>query len=122
MKHLVTLLALSFLSPAMSAQDPDCAGRDRFPAFAAYSALTQSFGIPGESLDKAKTTTRRISSQKIGKDLYLQVHLVNFMTKTGTSTSAIVVNEVSSQECSVSAEDVYLISNKLTSYTDTKRH
>lgn len=68
----------------------------------------------------AGAKVRLITSEKIGKDLFRQVHLIQFSVKTGEKLSAITVNEVSSQECSMSNVDVYLVSRQLGNYSGNK--
>ena len=74
--------------------------------------------MSADLLDLSKTKVRRLASEKIGKDVYVQVHLVTYMKKTGEPVPVVTVNEASHQECSISATDVYVVSNKIGGYTD----
>ena len=65
-----------------------------------------SRSIP-DLLDHSKPTVKLLASEKIGKDLYRQIHLVRFVKKTGEPVSAITVNEALHQECSTTEADVY---------------
>ena len=68
--------------------------------------------LDGSKLSYEKTTTNRIASEKIGTDLYRQVHMIQFVETSGVKINAITVNDASSEECSMSKVDVYVISKK----------
>ncbi|PLZ00606.1 hypothetical protein CY652_20150 [Burkholderia sp. WAC0059] len=53
-----------------------------------------------------------IAIQKIGKDLYKQVFDITLYSKSGEQFHVVTVNNVSSQECSISGVDIYLVSRK----------
>ncbi|WP_322062185.1 hypothetical protein [Paraburkholderia sp. J63] len=63
-------------------------------------------------LDESKTKAVPVAIQKIGKDLYRQVFDITLQAKSGEEFHVMTVNEASSQECSMSDVDVYLISRK----------
>jgi hypothetical protein len=64
-------------------------------------------------LDFAKTKTIRFASEKIGENLYRQVHYIVFTEKSGNTIEVITVNEASNEECSMSAVDVFVIREHL---------
>ena len=66
-----------------------------------------------EKLDFTKTKTVRLASEKIGKDLYRQVHFVVFTERAGTTIEVITSNEASNEECSMSGVEVFVISRRL---------
>lgn len=66
-----------------------------------------------EKLDFSKTQTTRLASEKIGKDLYRQIHRVVFFEKPGNTIEVITSNEASNQECSMSGVNVFVISKHL---------
>ncbi len=66
-----------------------------------------------EELDFDKTKTVRLASEKIGKDLYRQIHLVTFTKKSGQQIQVITNNDASSEECSMSGVEAYLVSQHL---------
>lgn len=66
-----------------------------------------------EKLDFTKTKTDRISSEKIGDDLYRQVHHIMFTEKSGNTIEVITVNDASSVECSMSGVEVFVINQHL---------
>lgn len=53
-------------------------------------------------VDFTKTKTERLASEKIGKDLYRQVHHVVFTEKSGKTIEVITSNDASNAECSMS--------------------
>lgn len=101
------------LCTAAYAKDPDCTHPDAWPGGMAFVYLKNAGVIDNDSLDVTKTKITRLASERIGKTLYRQVHLVRFIKKSGESIDAITVNDVSPQECSMSDVDVYLVSRRL---------
>ena len=57
--------------------------------------------------------SRTIASQRIGKNLWRQVFRVTYPLTTGQRLEAIVVEEVSFDECSMSEPQIFLISKAL---------
>lgn len=115
MKIILALLTVSILmfSFSASAKNPDCTGADRWPASVAFVKLKNAEIIDSHTLDDDKTKVVRLASEKIGKDLYRQVHRVTFVKKSGETVAAIVLNDASHEECSVDGGDVYVISKHL---------
>ena len=97
---------------------PHCSDTDAWPTGMAYTHLKNAHIIEPENLDWERTITTRIASQKIGNDLYIQVHMIKFFTKDGESFTTIAVNEASNIECSMSNIDLYIISKILGSYSN----
>lgn len=64
-------------------------------------------------LDFTKTRTIRLASEKIGKDLYRQIHHITFIEASGNTIEVITSNKASHEECSMSGVDVYVISRHL---------
>jgi hypothetical protein len=86
-------------------------------AIMAFTHLKNAGWIKPDSLDTSKTTVTRLASEKLRKNLYRQVHLVKFTQLSGEELSAITVNEVSWDECSMSKGDVYLINQRHGDYS-----
>jgi hypothetical protein len=63
-----------------------------------------------EKVDFTKTKTIRLASEIRGKDLHRQIHQVTFFEKSGSTIQVITSNDVSSEECSMSGVDVYVVS------------
>jgi hypothetical protein len=66
-------------------------------------------------VDFTKTRVVLIAAQKIGKDLYRQVHRVIYLPNDGRTLEAIAVNDASHVECSMSGVQVYVSSAHLSS-------
>lgn len=58
-------------------------------------------------LDSAKTEVRRLASEKIGEDLFRQVHHISFLELSGTTIEVITISDASSEECSMSGVRVF---------------
>lgn len=115
LQSLMPVLLIA-LSTAALAKAPDCTKPDGWPAGMAFTHLKNAGVLDNDLLDFSKTKVTRLASEKIGKDLYRQVHLVRFVKRSGEAIVAMTVNEASSLECSMSNVDVYLISKQLGDY------
>ena len=112
---ILRLLAVLFvLIPlAADAKNPDCAGINRWATRMAFAELKNAGITENDKVDFAQTRTVRLASEKIGKDLYRQVHHITFTEKSGKIIEVITVNDASSQECSMSGVEVYVIAKHL---------
>ena len=106
-------LVLLLATGAVSAKEPDCTGAERWPAASAFVYLKNAGMTDNARLDFTKTRVSRLASEKIGKDLYRQVHLIDFTEKTGKAIQVITSNEASSEECSMSGVQVFVVSARL---------
>jgi hypothetical protein len=119
--YLLTILVALVALPTLAlAKTPDCTHPDAWPSGMAFTHLKNAGVVDNDLFDFKKTQVTRLASEKIAKDLYRQVHLVRFFKNSGEQVSAITVNEVSSQECSMSNVDVYLVSRQLGNYSEKK--
>ena len=109
-----TLTALSFIlfSSAVYAEHPDCSGIERWATKIAFVHLKNAGVTNNQKLDFTKTKTTRLASEKIGKDLYQQIHHIVFTEKSGKTIKVITSNEASNEECSMSSVKVYVISKE----------
>jgi hypothetical protein len=73
-------MAAVMVMPAF-AETPDCSGTGHWPTMSALSRL--KFAGIADDVVSAKTKTTRIASERIGKDLYRQVHRVTFTEVSG---------------------------------------
>jgi hypothetical protein len=113
-KIAVVALLIFALTPLSGlAKDPDCSGTERWPTKMAFVHLKNAGITDNEKLDFTKTKTVRLASERIGKDLFRQIHHVTFSEKTGNTIEVITVNNASSEECSMSGVDVFVISKHL---------
>jgi hypothetical protein len=92
---------------------PNCSGTDNWATNMAFTHLKNAGLINNETLDFSKTKTSLLASERIGEDLYRQIHLIKFIEKTGREIDVITVNNASSEECSMSGVVVYLLDRKL---------
>jgi hypothetical protein len=92
------------------AKSPDCAS---WPTNMALVHLKNAGLIDIPSVIEAQTKAVRLASEKIGKDLYQQVYDITFHTKDGKTIEVITKNQASSEECSMSGVDVYVVAKKI---------
>jgi hypothetical protein len=109
--RLLISLFLLVLMMSATAKDPDCSGIERWPTRSTLSVL--DFAGVVDKVDFKRTKTIRIASEKIGKDLYRQVHHVTYTEVSGKTIEVIVVNNVSSEECSMNDVEVFVVSKHL---------
>ena len=79
--RLVICLALAGVGAPTVAKDPDCSGTDRWPTRSTLAALRVAGVV--DQVDRTKTKTTRIASEKIGDDLYRQVHRITYTEARG---------------------------------------
>ena len=111
MKFLPVLMLCTF--PAAAAEIPDCYGPDHWPANEAFVYMKNAGIVTNDQVDFKKTTSKKLSYEKIGKDLYRQVHLVTFERRDRKLLQAIVWSDASSEECSMGNAQVFVISQTL---------
>jgi hypothetical protein len=96
--------------------EPDCTGTERWPTSMALIYLKDAGLTDYKKLDIGKTRTVRLASEKIGPNLYRQVHDVVFTQKSGTTLEVITANDATNDECSGSGVQVYVVSKRLGGY------
>jgi hypothetical protein len=92
---------------------PDCSGTDQWPARMAFVQLKNDGITDNSKLDFNKTKTTRLASERIGRDLFRQVHRITFSETSGKTIEVITVNDASNDECSMSSVDVYVVGKHL---------
>ena len=110
---LLSAVVLGALASSAIAATPDCSGINRWATSMAFGALKNAGITNNDKVDFTKTKTVKLASEKIGKDLYRQVHLVTFTEKSGQTIEAITRNDASSEDCSMSGVEVYVVSRRL---------
>lgn len=113
MRVLMVVVSLLLIAACATTKDPDCAGVDQWPTGMAFTNLKNAGITDNDKLDFSKTNTKRLASEKIGKNLYRQVHHVTFSEKSGNVIEVITVNDAADDECSMSDVDVYMITKQL---------
>jgi hypothetical protein len=107
------VLMLSTIPAYARAEIPDCSGPDHYPANEAFVYMKNAGMVTNDQVDFKKTTSKKLSYEKIGKDLYRQVHLVTFERKDHTLLQAVVLSDASSEECSMGNAQIFVISHTL---------
>jgi hypothetical protein len=115
--QLIILTLFATFSICAFAKVPDCTNPDAWPAGMAFTHLKNAGIVDNDVVDFKKTQVKRLASEKIGENLFRQVHFVCFFKRSGEQIQVITVNEVSSEECSMSGVDVYLVSEKIGDYS-----
>lgn len=113
MKRLVICAVFLLPSWLALAKDPDCTGADRWPANMAFVHLKNAGLTSNDKIAFDKTKVTRLASQKVGKDLYRQVHRIEFVEKSGKVIEVLTVNEASSTECSMGGVEVFVVCRHL---------
>ena len=112
--RLAIIIALLWLSSGLAfAGSLNCTGVDSWATNMAFVHLKNAGLTDNDRLDFTKTKVVRLASEKIGKDLYRQLHLVTFTQKTGEIIEVITSNDASHEECSMSGVQVFVISKRL---------
>lgn len=116
-KTLLLFISLSVSFPATSqtkaekVSGPDCGGG--WPTAMTFVHLKNAGLADNSTIDFSKTKTVRMASEKIGKDLWHQVYNVRFTKTSGDVIEAIAVHDASTEECSMSGVEVFVISKHL---------
>lgn len=113
MKQIIVLLLFIMSISSVYAAHPECSGVEGWATSMAFVHLKNAGITNNEKLDFTKTKTTRMASEKIGEDLYRQIHYIVFTEKTGNIIEVITSNEASSEECSMSGVEVFVINKKL---------
>lgn len=107
------IIPLILYSVAVFAKAPDCSGVEMWPTSMTFVHLKNAGFTDNDKLDFTKTRTIRLASEKIGKDLYRQIHHITFTEKSGRVIETISLNNVSNEECSMSNVDVFVVGQHL---------
>ncbi len=113
---LILLLFISYtttVNACKTLEHPNCTGAEQWATSMAYVHLKNTKKINSQTLDLSKTQVNRLASEKIGDDLYTQVHHIIFLKKLGQKIEVITRNDASSKECSMSNVDVFVIDNTI---------
>jgi hypothetical protein len=107
------LILVACTAAAPIAKAPDCSGPDHWAAGMAFTKLKDAGVVTNETVDFDHVTAKTIVSERVGKDLWRQVFGVTFPLRSGRQVQAIVVSDASSEECSMSDPQVFLVSKTL---------
>lgn len=106
-------IAVMVNAHAAPSQSPDCSGIERWATSMAYVHLKNAGIINSEQIDFSKTKTVRLASERIGDDEYRQIHHVVFTRTDGSEIEVITSNVASTEECSLSDVEVFVVSTHL---------
>lgn len=109
-RSIVAAALLTGLSIATHA-DPDCRGPDQWPAAMALVQLKNT-GV-AKNIAPVQSNVERLASEKISDDLYIQIHRITFTDNTGKTIQVITKSQTSTDECSMSDVEVFVIDRKL---------
>jgi hypothetical protein len=111
---LAAALSAALLLPAVCvAKAPPCAS---WPTNMALVVLKDAGITDPTRLDESKTKAVRIASEKLNnKDRYRQVYEITFTENSGRQIQVVTSSIASSQECSMSSVDVYVVAKKYNS-------
>lgn len=107
------IILIIFFLTNLQANNSYCSSINSFAASTAYVVLKNLNIVTPKNINYEKTKTVLLSSQKIGDDLDKEIHHITFYKKNGKKVEVITVNDTSSEECSMSGVDVYLIDKKI---------
>jgi hypothetical protein len=110
---VVIFSALVAISAPVYAKGPDCSGPNNWATTMAFVHLKNAGLTGNDRLDIAQTETTLLASERIGKDLYRQIHRVLFTEKSGKKIEVITSNNASIEECSMSGVEVFVVSKRL---------
>lgn len=110
MRLIFMAAVLCASSGAAHAKNPECAS---WPTNMAFVHLKNAGMVSNGHTNPEKATAVRLASEKIGKDLYRQVYRISFPSDAGPEVEVITSSEASSEECSMSPVDVYVVSKHL---------
>lgn len=109
-------ILLLITSTALGNQDLGCSGPDNWAASFAYAELKSSGLLTPETVDFSKTHVELLAQQKIGDDLYRQIHEIVFTLKSGSDVRVVTTSDASAEECSMSSVKVRVVGQVLGSY------
>ncbi len=112
-KLLISIILLALFPSVAFTKDPDCTGVDRWPTNMAFVHLKNAGLTDNYKIDFTKTKTIKLASEKIGKNLYRQIHYVTFTEKSGNTIEVITINDASDEECSMSDVEVFVVAKHL---------
>lgn len=120
MKLIIFILTLTLLYGCSGAVNqskkethPNCSGIEGWAASMAFIHLKNIGLLDNYTVDFIKTKIKRLASEKIGENLYVQIHFIVFTEKSGKKIQVITKNEASNDECSMSQVEVFVINNIL---------
>jgi hypothetical protein len=91
--RIVVTVAILAIVPAYEAASPRCNGPDNWAAGMTQATLKNAGLLNYSQIDFAKTRILRVASEKIGQDLYRQVHRIIYTKSPGGTIEVIAGND-----------------------------
>ena len=113
LRLLVAVFCVALIPQSTLASVPNCSGTESWPAGNAYAQLKNAGILESETTDFTKTRVNRLASEKIGKDLYRQIHEITFVKKAGDKVTVVAVSDGSHEECSMGGVKVFVVSQQM---------
>ena len=110
---IVALAVLVAASTPVYAKTPNCSGVNNWATAMAFVHLKNAGLTNNDRVDFTNTKTKLLASERTGKNLYRQVHHVVFTEKSGAKIEVITSNLASTEECSMSGVEVFVVSKHL---------
>ena len=110
---LVAVFFVAFIPQSTLASEPNCSGANSWASGISYTHLKNAGILESETTDFTKTRVNRLASEKVGKDLYRQVHEITFVKKAGDKVTVVAVSDASHEECSMGGVKVFVVSQQL---------
>ncbi len=60
-----------------------------------------------------RVSVKQVASQRLGKDLYRQVHRISLPQVSAEPIQVLTVSDASSQECSMGAVEVFVVTRRI---------
>ena len=95
------------------AAGPDCTAPDRWQTSSALVKLEAIGVVKAAELDPSRTKTNRLASEQVTPGRYRQIHETVFVKKSGATVRVITSSLASSEECSESGVEVFVVSKHL---------
>ncbi|WP_312044277.1 hypothetical protein [Erwinia sp.] len=115
MKVNLAIVVLAFV-PLLAVAKPKAPDCHSWPMNMTEGWLKNTGIVDIPDLDESKTEVTLLSSEKKEKDLYTQVYHFVFHNKNGKTYEVITKSDASSEECSMSGVNSYLISKSDINY------
>jgi hypothetical protein len=92
--------AILLFAAAAASSNPNlgCSGPNSWVSGSAYAQLKNSGLLTPARVDFPKIHVMLLAQQKVGKELYRQIHEITFPLKSGSVVRAVITSNASSQE------------------------
>jgi hypothetical protein len=99
--------------PLLLAAGPDCTAPDRWQTSSTLVKLEAAGLVSPTELDPSRTKTTRLASEQVTSGRFRQIHETVFVKRSGATVRVITSSLASSEECSESGVEVFIVSRHL---------